>query len=71
MGSDARHVASVYFVYPITSMRIYVDNVSKYSVSASSLDTYIGMRKGSRYVVIQAWDTTGAVFETVLSVNVQ
>ena len=69
-GSPVHFVASAYSTHPITAIRIYVDNVSKYSVSASSLDAYVGMKKGSHYVVVQAWDSTGAVFATPLTVNV-
>jgi hypothetical protein len=51
-------------------MRIYVDNISVYLVSASKLDTLVTMSAGSHYVVIQAWDSTGAVFKAPLTLTV-
>jgi hypothetical protein len=51
-------------------MRIYVDNVSVYLVSASKLDTSVAMASGTHNVVVQAWDSTGAVFKTPLSLTV-
>jgi hypothetical protein len=43
-------------------MRIYVDSVSVFLVSASSLNTSLAVAAGKHNVVIQAWDSTGAVF---------
>jgi hypothetical protein len=51
-------------------MRIYVDNVSVFLNSASSLNTSVAMSAGTHSVVVQAWDSTGAVFKTPLSVIV-
>jgi len=51
-------------------MRIYVDNVSVYNVSGSKIDTSIGLSTGTHNVVVQAWDSTGAVFKTPVSVTV-
>jgi len=51
-------------------MRIYVDNVSVYLVSANKLDTSVAMASGSHFVVVQAWDSTGAVFKTPLNITV-
>jgi hypothetical protein len=51
-------------------MRIYVDNVSVYLISASKLDTSVTMSAGTHSVVVQAWDSTGAVFKTPFSLTV-
>jgi hypothetical protein len=51
-------------------MRIYVDNLSVYLVSASSLNTSVTMSAGTHSVVIQAWDSTGAFFKTPLTLKV-
>jgi hypothetical protein len=51
-------------------MRIYVDNVSVYLISASKLDTYVTIAAGGHSVVVQAWDSTGAVFKAPLSLTV-
>lgn len=56
---------------PITTMRIYVDNVSKFDTQSSSLDTTITLTVGTHSVVVQAWDSTGAVFKTPLTIQVQ
>ena len=69
-GSPVHFVASATSANPITAMRIYVDNVSAYLVSASKLDTYVTMASGGHSVVVQAWDSTGAVFKTPLSLTI-
>ena len=69
-GSPVHFVASATSANPITAMRIYVDNVSVYLISASKLDTSIAIASGSHSVVVQAWDSTGAVFKAPLSLTV-
>ena len=69
-GSPVHFVASATSTHPITAMRIYVDNLSVYLVSASSLNTSVTMSAGTHSVVVQAWDSTGAVFKTPLSLSV-
>jgi hypothetical protein len=69
-GSPVHFVASATSANPVTAMRIYVDNISVYLVSASKLDTLVTMSAGSHFVVVQAWDSTGAVFKTPLSLTV-
>jgi len=51
-------------------MRIYVDSVSAYLVSASSLDTSVAMSAGSHSIIVQAWDSTGAVYKMPLTLTV-
>jgi hypothetical protein len=69
-GSPVHFVASATSTHPITAMRIYVDNLSVYLVSASSLNTSVIMSAGTHSVVVQAWDTTGAVFKTPMNLTV-
>ena len=69
-GSPVHFVASATSANPVTAMRIYVDNISVYLVSASKLDTLVTMSAGTHNVVVQAWDSTGAVFKTPLSLIV-
>jgi len=69
-GSPVHFVASATSANPVTAMRIYVDNVSVYLVSASKLDTLVTISAGSHFVVVQAWDSTGAVFKTPLTLSV-
>jgi len=56
---------------PITAMRIYVDNISVYAVNAAAIDTSLTISSGTRSMVVQAWDSTGAVFKTPLTIHVQ
>lgn len=70
VGSPVRVVANATSGYPIVAMKVYVDNNIAYSTSASSIDTSIAMASGWRYVVVQAWDSTGAVQKQALNINV-
>ena len=70
VGSPVQFVAGAVSSAPITGMRVYVDNVSVFSTLAASINTSIAMNAGSRYVVTQAWDSTGAVFTTSMTINV-
>ena len=47
----------------ITAMRIHVDNVSRYLIHASTLDTSLPLPAGSHNMVVQAWDSSGAIFK--------
>lgn len=69
-GSPVHFVASATSTHPITAMRIYVDNLSVYLVSASSLNTSVTMSAGTHSVVVQAWDSTGAFFKMPLTLKV-
>jgi hypothetical protein len=55
----------------ITAMRIYVDSVSQYLTHTSTIDTSLPLASGSHSMVLQAWDSTGAVYKTSVSVKVQ
>jgi hypothetical protein len=54
----------------IMAMRLYVDSNSAYAVNASSLSTSLGLANGGHFIVIQAWDNTGAVYKKALNINV-
>ncbi|MCU1220939.1 MAG: hypothetical protein JWN42_2136, partial [Candidatus Angelobacter sp.] len=54
----------------ITAMRVYVDYKSVYSVSSSSLNTYVPVAQGSHRATVQAWDSSGAVYKKWLSLSV-
>jgi hypothetical protein len=69
-ASPVHFVASATSTSSITGMRVYVDNVSVYALSASKIDTSIGMSAAKHNVVVQAWDTTGAVFRQALTITV-
>lgn len=70
VGSPVHVVASASSTHPITAMRIYVDNVSVFLTSSSKIDTSVAMSAAKHNVVVQAWDSSGAVFKTALSITV-
>jgi phosphatidylinositol-3-phosphatase len=70
-ASPVRFRAAAKSTHPITAMRIYIDNVSKYLVNASTLDTSLAIAAGTHSAVVQAWDSTGAVFKTPVTIKVQ
>lgn len=55
----------------VTAMRIYLDGTSVYSTSSNQLNTNVTISTtGSHRIAVQAWDSTGAVFKSVIYVNV-
>jgi phosphatidylinositol-3-phosphatase len=70
-GSPVRLAASAKAPNPVTTMRIYVDNVSKYVGSTSSADAMIGMAAGTHNVVFQAWDSHGNIFKASKAITVK
>jgi hypothetical protein len=69
-ASPVHFVASATSTSSITGIRVYVDNVSVYALSASKIDTSIAMSAATHNVVVQAWDTTGAVFKQAFTLTV-
>ena len=69
-ASPVHFVASATSTSSITGMRVYVDNVSVYAISAGNIDTSIAMSAATHNVVVQAWDTTGAVFKQAFTLSV-
>lgn len=70
-SSPVQVIASARSSAPITAMRIYVDNISKYLTSASSLNTSLSLASGNHLLVVQAWDSTGAVFKNSRTITVK
>lgn len=49
----------------IASMIVYVDNVIKHTVYASSVNTYVTAPRGTHKITVKAWeDVTGKVYES-------
>ena len=69
-GSPVHLAAKASAPDPITFMRIYVDNVARYSASASSVSADVSMTTGTHRVIFQAWDSTGAVYKASKSITV-
>lgn len=63
-------VASARSNVGIIAMAIYVDNQLVWKQNVSSLDTYLSLPTGPRYVVVQAWDRNQVVYKTPLNVTV-
>jgi phosphatidylinositol-3-phosphatase len=70
-GSPVHLAATASGPNPITFMRIYVDNVSRYSASVSSVSAFVSMAIGKHHVVFQAWDSKGNVYKVGTYVTVQ
>ncbi|MBV8207084.1 MAG: hypothetical protein JO041_09850 [Acidobacteria bacterium] len=70
VGSPTQFTASATSPYPVTAMMIYVDNVSVYTTYTASLNTSLALAPGAHYVVVQSWDSTGAVQKAPLNINV-
>ena len=70
-SSPVQVVAAARSSAPITAMRIYVDNVSKYLTSASSLNTFLPLSTGTHLIVVQAWDSQGGIFKTSRTIGVK
>ena len=69
VATPVRVVASAASTTPITTMRIYVDNVSVYVVKSNRIDTLVPLSVGKHLVVVQAWDSGGAVMKKGIDVN--
>lgn len=70
-GPGVPAAASATAANPITFMRLYVDNISVYSISASKFSTTVNMTKGTHNMVFQAWDSKGTVYKTAKIITVQ
>jgi Big-like domain-containing protein len=70
VGSPFQVVASASAANPISAMRIYLDGNSMYTVNSNQLNTSITAANGSHSLIVQAWDTTGAVYKQALTVSV-
>lgn len=69
-ASPVHFVAAAKSTHPITAMRIYIDSVSRFTVNATSLNTSLAVASGTHSVVVQAWDSSGSVFKTLLTIHV-
>jgi hypothetical protein len=70
-GPSVSLAASATAPNPITFMRIYVDNKSVASASASKIAATVTMSKATHSVVFQAWDSKGNVYKTPKTITVQ
>ncbi len=71
ISGAVKFVASAKAINPITAMRIYVDTVSKYAVSAASINTTLTLSTGTRAITVQAWDSKGNVYKSSFTITVK
>jgi phospholipase C len=70
VNSPVHIVAQTTDTNPVTMISVYVDNIFKYRVNASSLDTFLPLTPGQHRLGVIATDTTGVNFKQVVYVNV-
>jgi hypothetical protein len=54
----------------ITAMRLYVDNVSKYTVNGNTLYTSVTLATGSHSIAVVGYEANGAALKTTQSITV-
>ena len=69
-ASPVHFVASATATSPVTGMRVYVDNVSVYAIASSQINASIAMSAATHNIVVQAWDSKGAVYKQALTLAV-
>jgi hypothetical protein len=70
VSSPVHFVATATSAQPITAMRIYVDGISVFNNTSSSLDTSLTISPGQHTAVVQAWDSIGTVFKNTILLTV-
>lgn len=77
VSSPVRVQATVESDFGVSSGKIYIDGVSKYSQkgtgtsSTMKMDKSLSVSKGSRRITVSGWDTTGTTFKDTIYVNVR
>ena len=69
-GSPVHFAASASSSRPIAAITVYVDNAAVTTVKSANLDTSIPIAAGQHYVVVQAWDSAGAVMKSAETIHV-
>jgi hypothetical protein len=52
-------------------MQIYVDDVLRYDIPGSGLDTSLPINPGRHHVVVQSWDRAGGIHKTGIYITAQ
>jgi PKD repeat protein len=68
--SPVHVIASAFSGAKVSAVWVYVDSTVKYQSSLSSVNTYIGMSKGTHTITVKAWDATGALFTSTVKITV-
>ncbi len=69
--SSPVHVVAKSSQTKISATKCYVDGVSRYSTSGTSVDTYISMTSGSHRIVVKNWNSSGAITSSTVTVTVK
>jgi PKD repeat protein len=64
-------VASAHSGNPIAGMKIYVDDKLVYQTTASQINTYLKMARGTRRIIVQAWETNGTLISSSVTITVR
>lgn len=70
VGSSVRILAQGYAPSGITGMKVYDNGSEIVSTSGAIVDRTVSLSSGSHYLVTQAWDSYGTVFQWPARVNV-
>ena len=54
----------------VTSMQIYVDNISVYQIGGAALNAKLTLSSGVHNIVVQAWDSSGGITKNSFNVTV-
>jgi hypothetical protein len=57
--------------HPITDMKAYLNNILVLNSTGPAISGSVTAPKGTHLVTVQAWDTTGVLYKTQETVNVQ
>ena len=55
--------------HPVSAMKVYVDNRMVYYTLSGFVDTVLTLAAGTHNVVVNAWDSSGALFQTRQSIT--
>jgi len=69
-GSPVHFVVSASASRTITAINIYVDSVKAFHATSSKIDTMLSMSTGTHKVVITAWDSSGATYNSSFSLSI-
>jgi hypothetical protein len=69
-GSPLHVVASASAGLPISQMVIYLDNNNVFTTRNGNMDASVSAAPGQHFLVVQAWDTSGAVYKKALNITV-
>lgn len=69
LNNKFRVVAYASGTLPVTSMRLYIDGSSVYTVRDDRFDLTVKLIDGQHGITVNAWDSTGAVQQKVITVQ--